>query len=192
MENHLLELEIFIDSVGWFAPPLFVLLHVLRPLLFLPVIVVCIAGGVLFGFWQGALYNFLGLGAMNIVFYFIISKMPKFEAKMKKLKNKVLPDRTISVGQVMILRIMPFVHFHLLSFYLLEMTKDFKEYLYYALLGVLLPSIIYTAFGDVITEFPWYMTLFMFAVLALLYAFLNKIQQGHSLFGNEQNRNGEH
>lgn len=192
MENQLLELETFIDSMGWLAPPLFVLIHVLRPLFFLPVIVVCIAGGVLFGFWQGALYNFLGLGAMNIVFYFIISKMPKFESKMKRLKNKVLPDRTISVGQVMILRIMPFVHFHLLSFYLMEMTKDFKEYLYYALLGVLLPSIIYTAFGDVITEFPWYMTLIMFIVLALLYAILNKIQQGHSLFRNERNRNGEH
>lgn len=177
MENFLFDLETFINNMGWFAPPIFVLLHILRPLFFLPVIVVCIAGGVLFGFWQGALFNFFGLGSMNLVFYFIIRKMPKFEAKMNQLKNKMLPDRTLTVGQVMILRIMPFIHFHLLSFYLMKMTKNLKEYMYYALLGVLLPSIIYTAFGDVITEFPWYMTLLMFVVLVFLYTLLNKFQQ---------------
>ncbi|MFD1864282.1 TVP38/TMEM64 family protein [Planococcus chinensis] len=189
MENFLLDVEMFIISMGWLAPPLFILLHILRPVFFLPVIVVCIAGGVLFGFWQGALYNFIGLGSMNLIFYLIIRHMPKFEAKMNKLKNKLLPDRNLSIAQVMILRIMPFVHFHLLSFYLMEMTKNFKEYMYYALLGVLLPSILYTGFGDVITNLPWYLTLLMFAVLALLYSLLNKIHQVRLPFGEQNKHN---
>lgn len=190
MENFLLELEMFIISMGWLAPPLFILLHLLRPLFFLPVIVVCLAGGVLFGFWQGAFFNFLGLGLMNLVFYYIIRKMPKFEAKINKLKNKWLPDRTLSIGQVMILRIMPFIHFHLLSFYLMEMTKNFREYMYYSLLGVLLPSILYTAFGDIITNFPWYLTVLMFLVLASLYALLNKLHNSRLLFRGHGKHNG--
>ena len=52
-------LEVFMDSVGWLAPFLFILLHLLRPLLFLPVIAVCIAGGYLFGFVEGAFCRLL-------------------------------------------------------------------------------------------------------------------------------------
>ena len=177
MEIFLLALESTIAEMGWLAPPLFILFHLLRPLLFLPVIVVCIAGGVLFGFVEGAIYNFIGLALMNYFFYLFISKFPKFEKRIRSLKNKVLPDTTMSVGQVMILRIMPFVHFHLLSLYLMEMTKDFKEYMYYSLLGVILPSIIYTAFGEAISAMPWYFTLGMFLLLAGLYALIGKMHK---------------
>ena len=177
METFLLDLESIIIEMGWLAPPLFILFHLLRPLLFLPVIVVCIAGGVLFGFVQGSIYNFIGLALMNYLFYLLINKFPKFEKKIRSLKNKVLPGRTMSVGQVMILRIMPFVHFHLLSLYLMEMTKNFKEYMYYSLLGVILPSVIYTAFGEAISEMPWYLTLGMFLILAGLYALLGKMHK---------------
>lgn len=177
MENFLLNPESTIEELGWLAPPLFILLHLVRPFLFLPVIVVCIAGGVLFGFVQGAIYNYIGLALMNYFFYLLIRKFPRFEKRVRALKNKVLPDKTISVGQVMILRIMPFIHFHLLSLYLIEMTKDFKQYMYYALIGVILPSIIYTAFGEAISSMPWYLTLLMFLVLAGIYALIGKMQQ---------------
>lgn len=177
MENFLLNLETTIDEMGWFAPPLFVLLHLLRPVFFLPVIVVCIAGGVFFGFVQGAIYNFIGLALMNYIFYLVINKFPKFEKKMRSLKIKLTLDKSISVGQVMILRIMPFVHFHLLSLYLVEMTKDFKEYMYYSILGVILPSIIYTAYGQAISNMPWYLTVFMFVILAGVYALIGKIHK---------------
>lgn len=177
MENFLLNMESTIERLGWFAPPLFILLHLLRPVSFLPVIVVCIAGGVFFGFVQGAIYNFIGLALMNYFFYLFINKFPKFEKKMRAFKIKMLPDKTPSVGQVMILRIMPFVHFHLLSLYLIEITKDFKEYLYFSVLGVILPSIIYTAYGEAISNMPWYLTLLMFVVLAGVYALIGKIHK---------------
>ncbi|WP_332871020.1 hypothetical protein [Planococcus sp. MB-3u-03] len=38
-------IENFIGHAGLWAPLLFILLHLIRPLLFLPVIAVCIAGG---------------------------------------------------------------------------------------------------------------------------------------------------
>ncbi|WP_142828395.1 TVP38/TMEM64 family protein [Planococcus soli] len=174
MEQFDQSLEAFMDSVGWLAPFLFVLLHLVRPLLFLPVIAVCVAGGFLFGFFEGAFLSFIGLTLMSWVSYLLVNKFPKFQDKMARLKDKIFPDRTLSVFQVMILRIMPFVHFHLLSLYLMEMTKTLKEYMIISALGLIAPAILYTAFGQAITEFPWYTTLSMFILLAAIFSFIEK------------------
>lgn len=43
--------------------------------------------------------------------------------------------------------------------------------MYYSALGLTLPAIVYTAFGQSITEFPWYMTIaFLFVLIALFLA----------------------
>lgn len=178
MEQFDQTLETFIAGFGWLAPLLFVLLHLLRPILFLPVVLVCIAGGVVFGFFEGALLSFIGLTAMSFVSYILVNKFPKFRKKMSRLKEKVFPDRHLSVGQVMILRIMPFVHFHLLSLYLMETTKNFKEYMYFSALGLIAPAILYTAFGQVITEMPWYWTVAMGVLLVALFAIIGKWNKG--------------
>ena len=177
MEQFEYTLETFIAGFGWFAPLLFVLLHLLRPLLFLPVILVCVIGGVIFGFFEGALLSFIGLSLMSLVSYILVHKFPKFKKKMSDLKNKMFSNRKISVGQVMILRIMPFVHFHLLSLYLMEMTQTRKEYMYYSMLGLILPAVVYTAFGEAITAFPWYVTVTLFAFLAGIYIMVGKLNK---------------
>jgi len=148
-------------------------------------VVVCIAGGVLFGFLEGAILSFIGLSLMSLVSYLLVNRFPRFREKMAKLKDKMFGDQTITVGQVMVLRIMPFVHFHLLSLYLMEMSKTFKEYMYYSMLGLIMPAIIYTAFGEVITEFPWYLTVVMLVVLILIYILIGKQNKKSKLEPNE-------
>ncbi|WP_138415912.1 TVP38/TMEM64 family protein [Aquibacillus sediminis] len=177
MEQFDQSLEVLIENAGWLAPVLFILIHILRPLLFLPVIVVCIAGGVLFGFVEGALLSFIGLSLMSLISYQLVNKFPKFRSGIARLKQKVFQDRTISVSQVMILRITPFIHFHLLSFYLMEMTKSFKEYMYYSILGMIMPAILYTAFGEAITTLPWYLTGMLFLFLLIIYVYLDKVHK---------------
>lgn len=163
-----------IEEAGWLAPVVFILLHLLRPLLFLPVIVVCIAGGYFFGFVHGTIYSIIGLTLMSGMFFKLIETFPKFQTKITRLKQKVFKDRTMTIGQVMILRMMPFVHFHLLSLYLMEMTTSFKHYMKYSIGGVILPSMLFTAFGQAITEMPWYVSLLFFGALALLFSYLGK------------------
>lgn len=170
-------LENFINEAGLWAPLLFIVLHLIRPLVFLPVIAVCIVGGFVFGFVQGAILSFIGLTLMSYISYMLINKFPRFRAKLANLKDKLFPDRNLTVTQVMILRIMPFVHFHLLSFYLMEMTATRREYMYYSALGLIAPSILYTAFGRAISEFPWYTTLSMFLLLAAIFSFIDKWQK---------------
>nr|WP_239584230.1 VTT domain-containing protein [Aquibacillus albus] len=163
------------EGAGWLAPILFILLHVFRPFFFLPVIVVCITGGVLFGFVEGAILSFIGLSLMSLITYPLIKKIPWFRRGISRLKGKFIHnERTISVGQVMILRIMPFIHFHLLSFFLMEMTKSFKEYMYYSVLGLIMPAILFTAFGEAIRELPWYATMIMFLILGVILICIDK------------------
>ncbi|TFE00083.1 TVP38/TMEM64 family protein [Jeotgalibacillus sp. R-1-5s-1] len=173
--DELREWQIFIEQTGWLGPVLFVLLHLIRPLVFLPVILVCVAGGLLFGFVEGAILSFIGLTLMSFVSYVLINKFPAFKNKLSQLKEKVLPNRHLSVGQIMVLRIMPFVHFHLLSFYLMEMTENRKEYMIYSMLGVIAPAVIYTAFGGAIHELPWYGTAVLFLVLLVVYKVIGKL-----------------
>ncbi|ADU31437.1 TVP38/TMEM64 family protein [Evansella cellulosilytica] len=162
------------EEAGFLAPILFVLIHLIRPFLFIPVIVVCIAGGILFGFVHGTIYNIIGLSLMSLIFYKLVDIFPSFRRKITNLKKKLFKDRVITLGQVMILRMMPFMHFHLLSLYLMEMTKSFNEYMRYSIGGVILPSIIYTAFGQSVTEMPIYISAFFFLLLIGLYVYLGK------------------
>ncbi|AJD92778.1 hypothetical protein JMA_34610 [Jeotgalibacillus malaysiensis] len=173
--EELAEVQYLIEESGWLGPALFILLHLIRPLLFLPVILVCVAGGLLFGFLEGAILSFIGLTLMSFVSYALIYRFPTFKQKLSKLKDKVLPDRHLSVGQIMVLRIMPFVHFHLLSFYLMEMTETRKEYMIYSMLGVIAPAVIYTAFGGAIHELPWYGTAILFILLLVVYKIIGKM-----------------
>ncbi|UTR15560.1 TVP38/TMEM64 family protein [Salipaludibacillus sp. LMS25] len=163
-----------IDEAGWLGPALFIILHLIRPLLFIPVIVVCIIGGYLFGFFYGTLYSIIGLSLMSLGFYKLINLFPFFHKRIIKLKQKVFKDRLLTIGQVMILRMMPFVHFHLLSLYLIDMTKTYREYMIYSIGGVIFPSMLYTAFGQGITELPWYLSLIFFGLLAMIFSYLGK------------------
>ena len=163
-----------IEEAGWLAPVLFIIVHLIRPFLFIPVIVVCIAGGYLFGFVHGTIYSVIGLSLMSFFFYKLVDIFPSLRARITRLKDKFLKGRVLTLGQVMILRMMPFVHFHLLSLYLMEMTSSFKEYMRISILGVILPSLLYTAFGQAITEMPVYITLLFFLLLTSLFAYLGK------------------
>ncbi|MBU9721173.1 MULTISPECIES: TVP38/TMEM64 family protein [Bacillaceae] len=161
-----------IEDAGWLAPILFIFVHLIRPFLFLPVIVVCIAGGILFGFLHGTLYSIIGLSLMSFFFYKVVDIFPSFRGRITRMKEKILKDRVLTLGQVMILRMMPFVHFHLLSLYLMEMTSSFKEYMRYSIGGVILPSLLYTAFGQAITEMPIYLSVLFFVLLITIFSYL--------------------
>lgn len=164
----------FIDQAGWLAPVVFILLHLLRPLLFLPVVLVCMAGGYFFGFVQGSIYSIIGLSLMSLVFYWIVNRFPRFRTRIARLKNKVFNDREMTVGQVMILRMLPFIHFHLLSLYLMEMTRNFRQYMIFSVLGILIPSMLFTGFGHMLMDLTWMMSVVLVSILGIVFFYLGK------------------
>ncbi|CAM3860136.1 TVP38/TMEM64 family protein [Alkalicoccus chagannorensis] len=166
-----------IEYTGWAAPLLFILLHLLRPLLFLPVVVVCMAGGYFFGFVQGTLYSIAGLSLMSAVFYGVVNHFPSFRRRIRKLKKNVFQDKSMSIGQVMILRMLPFIHFHLLSLYIMEMTPNFYRYMIVSTAGIVLPSMMFTGLGHMIVDLSWPVSAAILAVLGVVFYLLGRSEQ---------------
>lgn len=154
----------YIEQSGILAPILFVLFHLIRPMLFLPVLVVCMLGGYLFGVIFGSILSIIGLTLMCIIFYFIVLKFPNALSFFAKMNKKMMKKGPMTMNQIMILRIVPFAHFHLLSLYIMEQTDSFQEYLKYSFLGVILPAIIFTSFGQMIVDLP-----FIYSVVLLVF-----------------------
>ncbi|WP_078391890.1 TVP38/TMEM64 family protein [Shouchella patagoniensis] len=169
-----------IELAGWYAPVLFVFLHVLRPFLFLPVMLVCVAGGYVFGPFYGAVYSYLGLMGVSISFYWLIGMLPKFHIKLARVKDKMFNGRErINVWQLLIFRIMPFMHFHALSFYVMEETENYKQYVRKSAIINSSPAIIYTAFGGLIHQLPLSGVLIMVIfLLVLIFLMRTKHQDG--------------
>lgn len=162
-------IPLFIEKSGFIAPLLFVLFHLIRPLLFLPVIFVCMVGGYLFGVIYGSIFSIVGLTLMCIIFYFVAKKFPNFLSKFAKMNKKMLKKGPLTMNQIMVLRMVPFAHFHLLSLYILDQTNNFKEYTRYSFLGVIAPSIIFTSFGQMIVDLPLFYSGVLLLFLTIIF-----------------------
>ncbi|MCA0982526.1 VTT domain-containing protein [Halobacillus yeomjeoni] len=134
------------------APLLFIAIHLLRPFLFLPVMLVCITGGVLFGPIAGTAYSVIGTMLSSLLFYKTIRLVPSGLKRLKSLKEKWMRKNShLTVKQVAILRLVPFIHFHLLSYCLIEISSDFKDYTKSSLFANFPLAVVYTSMGQWIT-----------------------------------------
>jgi uncharacterized membrane protein YdjX (TVP38/TMEM64 family) len=160
------------------APLLFIGIHLLRPFLFLPVMLVCITGGVLFGPIAGSAYSVIGTMLSSLLFYRTIRLVPSGLKKLKSLKERWLKKHSnLTVKQVAVLRLVPFIHFHLLSYCLLEISADFKEYTKSSLFANLPLAVVYTSVGQWITllSIPM-MVLFSGALIGFSFMIRNKYE----------------
>ncbi|WP_100405063.1 TVP38/TMEM64 family protein [Bacillus solitudinis] len=175
MEEFLEQSYLFIEKAGWLGPFFFVLLHIFRQAFFIPVLVICLIGGYLFGTLYGSIYSVLGLTAVSVVFYGLIQIFPGIRGKLTRLKHRFLKDKQdLNLAQMMVMRLMPFIHFHLVSLYLIETTKNVREYTKKSFYVSIPPAIAYTAFGDMIHELPLAGTAIFALFLVLLFVLMRK------------------
>ncbi|KHE66994.1 TVP38/TMEM64 family protein [Halobacillus sp. BBL2006] len=157
------------------APLLFIGIHLLRPFLFLPVMLVCITGGVLFGPIAGTAYSVIGTMLSSLLFYRTIRLVPSGLKRLRSLKEKWMrKNSTLTVKQVAILRLIPFIHFHLLSYCLIEISADFKEYTKSSLFANFPLAIIYTSMGQWITLLSIPLMVLFSSLLVILCFFVRK------------------
>lgn len=165
-----------IETGGLFAPLLFISFHLLRPLFFLPVVFICISGGVLFGAVAGTVYSVIGITLSSIIFYGMIHWMPNTFNKLTHLKQKLTGKYTnMTTPQITLLRLIPFIHFHLLSLFLIEVSTDFKDYTKSSLLSSIPFAVMYTSIGQWISKLsPFFIFIFFVALLLLIYLIRKK------------------
>ncbi|MDF0727480.1 VTT domain-containing protein [Cytobacillus sp. S13-E01] len=177
MDETLTMLFVFVGATGFLAPIVFICLHVLRPFFFIPVPVMCIVGGILFGSVFGTLYSLIGLTALSIVFYIMYKKMPTTFKKLILLKEKWLGNKVnFTIGQIAILRLIPFINFHLLSLCIIETTRNFREYVKGSIFTNVSVALFYTVFGQFIREFSTSIIIMILLALTLLFYLLREKQ----------------
>jgi uncharacterized membrane protein YdjX (TVP38/TMEM64 family) len=173
MDESLSILFVMVEVGGVLAPIVFIFFHIFRQFLFIPVSLVCMAGGMLFGAVFGTIFSLLGLLLSSICFYFVIKKLPKTSEKLSKLRRKWFGEyRNVTVAQSAILRLIPFIHFHLLNFCLLEKNRSFNAYLKSSVISNLPLAFFYSVFGQFIREFtPPLIAIILFSLILLAYLF---------------------
>lgn len=177
MDEELAMLFVMVEAGGIFAPIAFILFHFLRQFLFIPVAVICIAGGVLFGTVAGTIYSIIGLLLSSFLFLILIKRIPKTHEKLSRVKKKWFGEyRNLTVSQVAILRLVPFVHYHLLSFCLLERHTSFRDYMKASFIANLPLAFFYTVFGQFISSFtPTMIVIILFSLTILVYVLREKV-----------------
>lgn len=159
------------DSHLLIASFLFIFVHVVRPIFFIPVILILMTGGVIFGFVHGTILSIVGLMLSSIIFYYLAQKMPWFTRRLIQMKQKLFgEDRHMTKQQVMLLRLVPFIHYHLLSFLIYEQATDLRDYNKLSLYTAIPMALIYTVIGQSVAQFsPKVMTMFVLLILTVSY-----------------------
>lgn len=141
-------IEHVIHSYGWYGPLIFILLHALRSFMFIPVTALCIAGGALFHGLFGTIYSMIGLTIGSGMLYVMFLFFP-LERYLLKKKKKVL-EEPLSLKKVILIRLLPFAHYNLVSLWIKRETKRFLPYSKIMFLSNIPLVIIYSFLGEVI------------------------------------------
>lgn len=165
-----------LETSGIFAPLLFIGFHLLRPLLFLPVAFICVSGGILFGAVTGSVYSIIGVTLSSLIFYKLSQWMPQTLKKLIKLKQRLFGKHSgFSTGQIALLRLVPFIHFHLLSLMIIEMTTGFRDYMRTSFYSNIPLAVIYTSVGQWLSTLsPVLMGPLILALLPVIYLLRRK------------------
>ncbi|RKQ29926.1 TVP38/TMEM64 family protein [Oceanobacillus halophilus] len=166
----------FIEMGGLLSPLLFICFHLIRPLFFLPVIFICISGGILYGPVAGTIYSIIGITLSSVIFYSLVNRMPKKLERLVQLKQKLLGKHAeLNTLQISVLRLVPFIHFHLLSLCLIEISAGFKDYTKTSFISNVPLALIYTSIGGWISNLsPIHIFIFLIGLLPLIYLLRSK------------------
>lgn len=167
---------LILETSGIFAPLLFIGFHLLRPLFFLPVAFICVSGGIIFGAVTGSVYSIIGVTLSSIMFYKMSQWMPRTIKKLIHLKQKLFGKHAgFSTSQIALLRLVPFIHFHLLSLMIIEMTTGFREYMKTSFYSNIPLAVVYTTVGQWLSTLsPVIMGPLILALLPIIYLLRKK------------------
>lgn len=150
VQKYSFEIIAWIDDLGWLAPVLFIIVYGLATILFLPTMVMTLAGGAIFGPVNGVILNLIG-ATLGAAFSFLITRYlvyDWFSQKRGQRLNKLITE-VEKKGWVCIafLRLFPIVPFNLVNYGLGLTAIPFGIYLTTTALFLIPAEIIYTYFG---------------------------------------------
>jgi uncharacterized membrane protein YdjX (TVP38/TMEM64 family) len=140
----------WIETLGLIAPIFFLLLYCLATLLFLPTMMLTLAGGVIFGPVLGTLFNLLG-ATFGAVCAFCISRYCVSErlagTKNVRIKNLIVGVENQGWQFVALLRLIPIIPFNLVNYGLGVTRIKFSHYVIVTIIFLIPAEIIFTYCG---------------------------------------------
>ncbi|MCA0985885.1 TVP38/TMEM64 family protein [Guptibacillus algicola] len=134
------QLRLWISSFGFYAPLIFLIATIGRPFVLFPTSVLSIAGGLVFGPYVGTVLVVVG-GSTGALLFFLAARKLGYNALPQALRRrgekleKGLSEQGFSY--VLLLRLVPFLHFDLVSYVCGVSNVDKKKYYLATLVGML-------------------------------------------------------
>ena len=152
-------LKYWVNKLGIWAPIVYILGYVLRPLVFFPATPFAILGGLLFGNIWGTFYVVIGTMCSGVcefllVRYFAREKTRQFLKKKAPMANQIAERHGFLT--VFFVRLIPNVAFDLQNYGLALTPVKFRHYFYGTLLGCFPACVIYVSFGHYMIHRPAY------------------------------------
>lgn len=151
--NHfsLQDIKTYILSFKALAPLVFILMFTFVPLTFFPDAILAVAGGTIFGVWQGSLYIMIG-ALMGGTLSFYISRYfgREFVEKLIGHKAKGLEAGVEKSGFlfILMLRLIPLIPFDMISYGAGLSKIRYTDFLAGTLIGIIPGVLIYANIGD--------------------------------------------
>ena len=149
-------LEGLLSGAGSWAAAAYIGLFALLPAFFFPVAVLALAGGLLFGFWWGSIYTFVG-AVLNCTLMFFTARYAGRQ-QIERLVGEKLPaqwQRRLSRLEggkgfvlLIILRLIPAVPYNLINYAFGLTTMPFRTYLLASVLGIIPGTLAFINIGD--------------------------------------------
>jgi dedA family protein len=195
------ELDTFIRGFGPWAPLAYVAAFTVLPAFFFPVAVLALAGGLLFGFWAGAAYTFLGAVLNCTLMFFLARRLGKKQVeRMLRSRLGERADRIFSFLEgrrgflfLVLLRLIPAFPYNLINYAYGLSAMDYKTYILASAIGIIPGTFAFINIGDHMLDLSspgFWTSLGLMALLLFVTAALGKF-----LFPNNAkikiNTNGE-
>ena len=144
-----------IKTSGRIGIIVYVLLFTFLPTFFMPVTILAISAGTVFGLWQASLWTFLG-AFLNATLTYTLSKYfayelvndyakSKYNVEYEKLKNNTNGKNGFTL--MLVLRLLPIAPFTLLNYLSGAVGYDYKIFITSTLLGIIPGIFCYTNIG---------------------------------------------
>ncbi|CAM2743034.1 putative integral inner membrane protein [Legionella steigerwaltii] len=149
-QNYSSEIINWVNHLGWFAPLLFLIIYCFATVMFLPTMVITLAGGALFGPFFGTLLNLLGATSGAAVSFLITRHLVYdwfSQRKGKRLRKLISAVEQRGWMIVALLRLFPIVPFNIVNYGLGITAIKFRSYLMTTFIFLIPAEIVYTYFG---------------------------------------------
>lgn len=181
------KVEARLRSLGAWAAPLYILLFATLPGFFLPVVVLVLPAGAIFGLWLGTLYTLIG-ATINMAWMFLVARYlfheriadwmsRKFSSKWQKL----IRDNSEGVKAfncLLVLRVTPLIPYNFLNYAYGLSSVRFNTYMLASIIGVTPGIMVYVNLGDKAMEpgsAEFWLALSLLLVLTLASSLLSRL-----------------